>query len=152
MNLSKCIISFFFAIFSVTKFYVYLWNRQCNMDLILLCVVRLQVSFSGYSLSQLEQSYKKESFLAKNIDISWSCYIYYWRTKIKLSSHAQTLTLCFKIIRLSFADKRHWNIRFEVMLFPIFLITLCLPFIVTFYVISPPQVSDQTNILLFFLL
>ena len=31
------------------------------------------------------------------------------------------------------------------------LITLCLPFIVTFYVISP-QVSDQSNIQLFFLL
>ena len=120
MNLSKCIILSFSPFFSVTKFCVYLWNRQCNMDLILLCVIQLQVSFSRYSLSQLEQSYKKESFLAKNIDISWSCYIYYWRTKIKLSSHAQTLTLCFKIIRLSFPDKRHWNIRFEVMLFPIF--------------------------------
>ena len=31
------------------------------------------------------------------------------------------------------------------------LITLCLPIIVTFYVISP-QVSDQSNIQLFFLL
>ena len=31
------------------------------------------------------------------------------------------------------------------------LITLCLPFIVTFYVISP-QVSDQSNIQLYFLL
>ena len=122
MNLSKCTILPFSPFFSVTKFCVcvYLWNRQCNMDLMLLCVIQLQVSFSRYSLSQLEKSYKKESFLAKNIDISWSCYIYYWRTKIKLSSHAQTLTLCFKIIRLSFPDKRHWNIRFEVMLFPIF--------------------------------
>ena len=100
-------------------------------------------------LSLEKKSYKKGSF-GKNIDISWSRYIYYWRTKIKLLSHAQILTLCVsKSYKLVFLLRRSNDIETSELK-TCFLQSvdnlMLLLFIVTFPKISNTKVSDQKPI------